>query len=380
MHDRTLLGPADVTDEELTRIVGDLLHQAPGSVELLASEAEHVAYDLPAITTAGRYWVTGTARTTAGERRFRIFVKHVQSWSRSPFFAQVPAEFHEMAAASVPWRTEALAYASDLGDRLPDGLSMPRALAVHDLDELSAAIWLEEIDRPPVPWDLDRFRRAAYLLGRMAASPAVAPLATVGDFEWSVRTYAIGRLELQVVPVLRSDDIWQHPAIATAFDTDLRDRLRAAADRIEKWLDELDSFPLMTTHGDASPNNLLPGPTPDSFVLIDFGFWLPNPVGFDLGQLLVGDVQIGRRSPSLLAETEAAIVPAYVAGLADEGTRLDEEMVRRSHAVLLMMFTGLSALPFDEIGSTPPEALTSLARDRAELARFCLDLVDSTGG
>ncbi len=129
MHDRTLLGPADVTDEELTRIVGDLLHQAPGSVELLAVRAEHVAYDLPAITTAGRYWVTGAARTAAGERRFRIFVKHVQSWSRSPFFAQVPAEYREMAAASVPWRTEALAYASDLGDRLPDGLSMPRALA-----------------------------------------------------------------------------------------------------------------------------------------------------------------------------------------------------------------------------------------------------------
>ena len=379
-HHRTLLGPADVTDEELTRIVGDLLHQAPGSVELLDSQAEHVAYDLPAITTAGRYWVTGTARTPAGDRRFRIFVKHVQSWSRSPFFAQVPAEFQEMAAASVPWRTEAHAYASDLGDRLPDGLSMPRALAVHDLDELSAAIWLQEVDRPPVPWDLDRFRRAAHLLGRMAASPTVAPLANVGDFEWSVRTYAFGRLGLQVLPVLRSDDVWQHPAIAAAFDTDLRDRLRAAADRVEKWLDELDGLPLMTTHGDASPNNLLPGPTPDSFVLIDFGFWLPNPVGYDLGQLLVGDVQIGRRSPSLLAETEAAIVPAYVAGLAEEGTRVDEDTVRRSHALLLMMFTGLSALPFDEIGSTPPGALNTLARDRAELARFCLDLVDSTGG
>ena len=285
-----------------------------------------------------------------------------------------------MAAASVPWRTEALAYASDLGDRLPEGLSMPRALAVRDLDELSAAIWLEEVDRPAVPWDLDRFRRAAYLLGRMAASPTVAPLADVGDFEWSVRTYAFGRLGLQVLPVLHSDDVWQHPAIAAAFDTDLRDRLRAAADRVEKWLDELDNFPLMTTHGDASPNNLLPGPTPDSFVLIDFGFWLPNPVGFDLGQLLVGDVQIGRRSPSLLAETEAAIVPAYVAGLADEGTSVDEDTVRRSHALLLMMFTGLSALPFDEIDATPPEALATLARDRAELARFCLDLVDSTGG
>ena len=49
---------------------------------------------------------------------------------------------------------------------------------------------------------------------------------------------------MQVLPILRSDEIWQHPAIAAAFDTELRDRLRAAADQVDKWLDELDDFPL----------------------------------------------------------------------------------------------------------------------------------------
>ena len=378
MHDRTLLGPADVTDDELTRMVGELLGHDPGSVELLTAAVDEVAYDIPAITTAGRYWVSGTARTPAGDETFRIFVKHVQSWSRSPFFADVPEEFQEMAAASVPWRTEGLAYASDLGDRLPDGLSMPRAVGVFDLDELSTAIWLEDVDHPPVPWDLERYRRAAYLLGRMAASPRVAPLANVGDFVWSVRSYAFGRLGMQVLPVLRSEEIWHHPAIAAAFDADLRDRLLQAAGQVDTWLDELDELPLATTHGDYSPNNLLPGPTHDSFTLIDFGFWVPNPIGYDLGQLLVGDVQLGRRSPSLLAETEAAIVPAYVDGMADEGMATDEATVRRSHALLLMIFTGFSALPFEQLGDTPPEAVPTLARERAELARFCLDLVETT--
>jgi hypothetical protein len=307
-----------------------------------------------------------------------MFVKHVQSWSRSPFFADIPSEFQEMAAASVPWRTEPLAYSSDLGDRLPAGLSMPRAVGVHDLDELSSAIWLEPVETPAVDWDLDRYQRAAYLCGRMAASARVAPLANVGNFEWSVRGYAFGRLGMQVLPVLRSEEIWQHPAIAAAFDADLRERLRTAADQVEKWLEELDAFPLVTTHGDFSPNNLLPGPTADSFTLIDYGFWVPNPIGFDLNQLLVGDVQLGRRSPSLLAETEEVIVPAYVAGLAEEGMVVDSDLVRRSHALLLMIFTGLSALPFELLESTPPEAVPALAADRADLARFCLDLLDAT--
>ena len=301
MHDRTLLGPADVTDAELAGMVARLLGEDPASVELLSSRAEEVPYDIPAITTAGRHWVSGTARTPSGTTPYRMFVKQVQSWSRSPLFAEVPADYREMAAASVPWRTEGLAYASDLGDRLPEGLSMPRSLGVHDLDELSMAIWLEAVDRPAVTWDLERYRRAAYLLGRMAASPTVAPLADVGAFEWSVRSYVFGRLDMQVLPVLRDDGVWQHPAIAEAFGDDLRDRLRAAALRVDGWLEELDRMPVLTTHGDYSPNNLLPGPTPDGFTLIDFGFWMPNPIGYDLGQLLVGDVQLGRCSPATLA-------------------------------------------------------------------------------
>jgi len=38
MHDRTLLGSADVTDDELARMVASLLHEE-GPVELLSSQA-----------------------------------------------------------------------------------------------------------------------------------------------------------------------------------------------------------------------------------------------------------------------------------------------------------------------------------------------------
>ena len=82
---------------------------------------------------------------------------------------------------------------------------------------------------------------------------------------------------------------------------------------------EADALPRLLSHGDACPNNLLAGERDDELVMIDFGFWGGAPVGFDLTQLLVGDVQIGRRGADDLAELDEALVTAYVAGLRAEG-------------------------------------------------------------
>jgi len=380
MHDRSLLGPADVHDDQLTRMVAALLGHEPTAVRVTCSRAVPVDYDLPTITTASRHWVCGTAQTPAGEQKFRIFVKHVQSWERHPFFTFVPPALRAQAAAGVPWRTEPLAYRSDLGERLPEGLAMPRALGVFDLDELSAAIWLEEVQAQAATWDLDRYRRAAHLLGRLAASPRVAERRGVGESEWTIRTYVEGRLALQVIPLLRDEGLWHHPLITGAFDDSLRSRLLAAADHVDDYVEELMSLPRLTSHGDASPNNLLAGPTPHSFVLIDYGFWLANPVGFDLGQLLVGDVQIGRRSADLLVETDEAIVPAYVDGLRAEGLDVEESTVRRAHALHLLLFTGLSTLPFELLERPPTPEVHAAAAARASIARFSLDLLDTAVG
>src|SRR3954451_3291255 len=82
--------------------------------------------------------------------------------------------------------------------------------------------------------------------------------------------------------------------------------------------------PQLLSHGDACPNNLLAGELDDDLVMIDFGFWGRAPVGFDLTQLLVGDVQIGRRGTDDLAQLDEAIVTAYVAGLREEGCEIPE--------------------------------------------------------
>ncbi len=378
MHDRSSLGPADVSDEQLTDMVADLLGTERDRTAVISSTAEEVDYDLPAITTAGRYWVRGTADVSGRELPFAIFVKHVQSWSRSPFFQDVPVEFQADAEASVPWRTEPLAYRSDLGDRLPDGLRMPRALRVFDLDELSCSIWLEVVPIEVVSWDTTRYARAANLLGQLAGSPAVRERALVGEHDFHVRDYLGGRLRLQVLPMLHDDQVWEHPLVAGAYDAELRGRLLGVAERVDAIVDELSAFPMVSSHGDACPNNLLTTAGFDGFVLIDYGFWTLQPVGFDLSQLLVGDVQVGRKVAASLHEIEAAIVPAYTAGLQSEGCEVLEDAVRRAHALQLMIFTGLSTIPVEHFESPPTDALHRVAAERAGIARFSLDLLDAT--
>ena len=378
MHDRTALGPADVTDEQLTAMVADLLGADPETTTLSSSFADEVPYDLPAITTAGRYWVHGLTLVRGRDVPFRLFAKHVQSWTRSPLFSDVPPEFREQAAASVPWRTEPLVYRSDLRERLPEGLTMPRCLGVFDLDELSAAIWLEPIPLRPAAWTPALHAHAAQLLGRMAANPGVLELAGVGGHDFHIRDYLHGRLEVQVLPMLHDPQLWAHPLVADSFDADLRRRLLDAAERVPELVEELSAYPMLTSHGDACPNNLLTTDVPGEIVLIDFGFWTLQPVGFDLAQLLVGDAQLGRSSTADLAAVDDAIVPAYVAGLRAEGCELSVQDVRRAHALQLLVFTGLSAIPVEYLDQPPTPALHRTADARAGITRFSLDLLDAT--
>ena len=375
MGSRDALGAADVSDRELATMVAS--HLDEDSVELLECRADPVDYDLPAITTGGRWWVSGHAKATGGRVPFRFFVKQVQSWDRHPFFALVPEEFRKLAVNGVPWKTEAEVYRSDLAHRLPKGLSAPRALGVFDLDASSFAIWMEEVPTRLATWTRQRYERAAHLLGRLSGSRELAPLAGLRDVDWSLTMYTNGRLAVQVVPLLTGEELWQHPLCA-AFDDELRGRLRAAAARAGELAAEADALPFLLSHGDACPNNLLPGEHADEFVMIDFNFWGSAPVGFDLTQLLVGEVQVGRRGADDLADLDEAIVAAYVEGLRTEGCTVPEEQVRRGHAVCLLLMTGLSTVPFDLFNAPMTPEIQRTAADRAAIARYALDLVDAT--
>lgn len=378
MQERTALGAADVDDARLAAMAADAL--GVEVVELVASRAEVVAYDIEALTTAGRFRVGVRARHRGSEVGSAFFVKVLQSWTRHPAFGSVPEPMREMARRGMPFEAEARVYRSDLADRLPPGLAMPRAYAMIDLDAESTALWLEDVPTAAVTWDRAALARAARLLGRLAASPRVRPVATVADphRHRTLRVYAEGRLRHAVVPALRDPGLWRHPLVAAAFDDALRRDLLTAADALPALVDELEALPHGAAHGDACTRNLLVATDRPELVLIDFGFWGPEPFGYDLGQLLLGEVQLGERSAGLLDGDERACLAAYVAGLRAEGCAVEAAAVRRGAALAMLLLCGLPAVPFEQLDAAPTPALAAMVRERAVMARFVLDLVAAT--
>ncbi len=145
MAHRAVLGSADVSEAALAQMVATSL--GCRRAEIVTSHAEEFPYDLPALTTAGRFWVRGTARCDgSAELPFAFFVKVVQSWAplaAVPVRARAPpGDGAGQRARGVPSPTSTV---RTCGDRLPSGLTMPRALAVVDLDDESAALWLEPV-------------------------------------------------------------------------------------------------------------------------------------------------------------------------------------------------------------------------------------------
>ncbi len=258
-----------------------------------------------------------------------------------------------MAAATVPWSTEAEVYRSDLADLLPEGLTHPAgARASSTSTSSSSSIWLEEVPAPG--GDAGTGRGTSARRTSSAGSRPAAPWrrsASCAHVDWTLDTYATGRLEVQVVPMLMSDEIWQHPLCA-AFDDELRDRLRATAGRTRELAAEADALPDAAQPRRRLPQQPAGRERDDDCVMIDFGFWGGAPVAFDLTQLLVGDVQIGRRSAEGLAELDEALVTAYVAGLRDEGCEVPEAQVRRAHALCLLLMTGLSTAALRPVRGT----------------------------
>ena len=376
MHDRGALGAADIADDQLSSLIARLWDV--DRVFLLSSRAEPVAYDVPSITTASRTWVSGQAEDGTGPRDFRVFVKVVQNWRHSPMFASVPPEISEWAAASVPWQAEPLVYGSGLARALPEGLRMPRPLGVLDIHDEARAIWLEAVDVVEEPWGLDTYVEAAFLLGRLSGREAVREFADIDPLPWSIDTYVQGRLAHGVLPFVHADEPWQHPAVAATFGPDLRDRLRAASGRLDDLAAEFRALPHTSGHGDAAPGNLLRVSEQPGFVLIDYGFWKSQPYGHDLGQLLVGDLQLGKRGADGLADLDAAITRAYVDGLRAEGDVTPFEVVRRGHAVSMFIFSGLSTLPIEMLDEPDSPALRALFASRAAMATYSLDLLEMT--
>ena len=333
-----MLGPADITDQQLTAMVAASLDAT--EVELLTSHVEVFPYDLPAIgTTGGRYLVSGTARADGARvQPYVFFVKVVQSWARSPLSRHVPEELRAVPARWSPGAPSRISTAPICATRLrlPAGLTAPRAFAVYDLDDEIGGHLARTGGHPH------------HRLGRRTPRACGLPTRTprrqcISRPAWPPRPSRCeprAALHRHVAPAQRaaSDCVanscggnrWS----PTRSTTTCGPGVLAAADALPALLDELDDMPITAAHGDACTRNLLVTDADDGFTLIDFGFWGEAPIGFDLGQLLLGEIQMGERPAHTLPQLEDACLPAYVQGLRAEGSQATIAQVRRSHAIL----------------------------------------------
>ncbi len=385
------LGRDALTGDELTELVRTITGHPeadPGDVRV-----EPVDYRIGTPSTEALLRVFGTATLPTGSPEtytvdWSCFVKKLRSVRHWPFIAMVPEGLREAFIQNLPWQLEIAVHRSGIAGLLPDGMRLAKAYRIDVYDDDRGTLWMENVIQEPGPWPLERFERAAYLLGRLSArrqSHLVEPLLPRGNVTTpgvGLRYYTDGRVLRSAIPALADPETWRHPMLAAAVchlgDHRLRDDLLELAARLPAVLDALDRLPQCYQHGDASPQNLLvPKGKPDEFVVIDWGFDCPQAVGFDLGQLLIGLAHAGELATEALPIVHKTIFKAFLTGLAEDGMEATEEQVLYGYLGSLLARATFTALPLEQI-SKPGDAVTQqMFEDRLMLTRALVDLVST---
>jgi Phosphotransferase enzyme family len=158
----------------------------------------------------------------------------------------------------------------------------------------------------------------------------------------------------------------------------LRGELLGLGERIDGLLASLAAVPWVNTHGDPTLMNLLrPRADPGTFVLIDWGTASRGPVGRDVVPLVFGPAENGTAPPDDLAERLAVAVPAYAAGRAAEGLRIDDDELARAVRSCTLLRYPFTSLPLGEAPADRPacDDLDGYARRKAAFVRGVLDAV-----
>ncbi|MGH3385695.1 MAG: phosphotransferase, partial [Nocardioidaceae bacterium] len=98
------------------------------------------------------------------------------------------------------------------------------------------------------------------------------------------------------------------------------------------------------------------------------------PIGFDLGQLLVGLAHAGELDADDLPAIDEVIFPAYLDGLMADGMVVEPEVVRLGYRASLVARSALTALPLERLDDPLDDALRAHALDRVRLTRRLVDL------
>lgn len=229
------LGLARPEPERLRQIVAAAVGVDPQTVRAVTGVAvERVDYEIGTPMTHALLRCRGTAFLDGDVQTcWSAFVKVLQSPWEWEHINRIPPEFRFDFAENVPWRIELDAYRPTFGAVLPDGMRQPRLYGLVEIDDRHVAMWVENIEPSPQPWDLARFTRAADLLGRLAARRPIGtrdvlePSARAGIPGFTLRYYVGGRVRMGALPVLDDDSLWTHPTVHAAVGAAGEQALRA---------------------------------------------------------------------------------------------------------------------------------------------------------
>jgi hypothetical protein len=338
-------------------------------VEVTPWRVERIAYGSPSPTTGGLWRVVGPS--------WSLFVKVVQDYRHWDLLHMLPPAIRAEALATRSWRHEADLYESDLASVLPPGMRLPVVHAVRDDGDGRVLVVMEDVDADDTRWDADRYARAARSLGRLDVRLTAAtalPRTELHEPGAMLRRYVDSRVQPHFVAALLDDEPWRHPLLRAAAPG-LRADLAHLAARLPALLDSLAGHRHVRIHGDATPHNLLvPRQGPDELVVIDWAMGTTAPAGEELGQLLIGGAHDGHLDADDLVALRDVVVPAYVAGLADEGLHLAPDAVRLALDTTVTLRSAFTALPLERLADPVDDELAALVARRLQLTRHLVDV------
>jgi hypothetical protein len=243
------------------------------------------------------------------------------------------------------WRREALVYESALPERL--GLRAPRLLDLSETPDGDLVLRLERVDgRHGAELTIDDLSATAHALG---SSQGRSELPAEPWLSRSfLRTYSGTRAVDWAL--LEDDAAWRQPLMSAHFSPDLRaGLLRLRANR-ERLLSLSEGLPRTVSHLDVWPNNLIRRPSGE-VVLLDWAFTGDGAVGEDVGNLVPDSVLDLLFPHDALDELDARLTRAYVRGLRDAGSDIDERIVRLGICASAVKYDWLTVYCLEHAGA-----------------------------
>jgi hypothetical protein len=365
---RTCLATTALSDSDLADVVAAVVGRP---VRVLDWATAKLPVSSGAISTESVTRLHGTATDGASHLRWSVLVKVLRSARHWPGISMVPPPFRQRLIDDHRWQREANVLTSELPSIMPTGMRTPRVYRCDDLGDDRLAVWMEWVDVVDSPWDGARFRRAARLLGQLAARRRIGSdtATTTAEQLSGLRELYAGPLARRYLPMLRDHGL--RSILRPYASAQLREDLDQLSEQIPAMLDRLAGLPQAVGHGDACPQNLLiPAEAPNTVVAIDLSWQHPEAIGFDLGQLLIGLAHTGDLAADELPALHDDLLAAFVDGLRTERCDVDIDDVRYGFDAAMVIRSAFTSLPWDQLqDQRDPEFVAHLVQ-RVALTRY----------